>query len=119
MLVPCHHDQMVLGVIVDSEKMADAILVKLQTIFGARVFDTLAATIVEDHLGGEMDMRTAMIQRPDLFESAFIEILGGIGEKILAKACYEVQTQFHVDEKVATVAAVTLPPIQKRETLQG
>ncbi|AIC16890.1 hypothetical protein [Nitrososphaera viennensis] len=89
---------MVLGAIVDSEKTADAILADLQAIFGARVFDALAATIVKDHLGGEMDVRTAIMQRPDLFERAFIAILGEIGERVLAFVCNKLQAGLPPDE---------------------
>lgn len=72
---------MVLGVIADSERLADAMLANLQEIFGSRVFDTMVAMIVENNLGGEMDIRTAVMQRPDLFERAFIGILCDVGER--------------------------------------
>lgn len=78
---------MMLGSIVDSEKVADAVLTDLHAVFGTRVFDTLVAMMVENHLGGEMDIRTAIMQRPDLFERAFIGILGEVGERILASVC--------------------------------
>ncbi|MEO9363207.1 MAG: hypothetical protein ABI348_04830 [Nitrososphaera sp.] len=92
---------MVLGAIVDSEKLADAMLDDLQALFGSRVFELLAATIVKDHLGGEMDMRAAIIQRPDLFERAFIEVLGETGERILMNVCGRLHAELHLDENSA------------------
>lgn len=94
---------MVLGAIADSEKLADAILNDLQVVFGSRIFDLLAATIVKDHIGGEMmgDIRMVVIQRPDLFERAFIEMLGEAGEKILMSMCNRLYAELHPDGSVA------------------
>lgn len=59
-------------------------LADLEDTLGIRVFEALVTKISVDYLGGEMDVRTAIIERPDLFERAFIAILGEIGERILA-----------------------------------
>lgn len=92
---------MVLGAIEDSEKLADAILNELQAMFGSRVFDLLAATIVKDHLGGEMDVRAAIIQRPDRFERAFIEVLGETGERILMNMCSRLHAELNLEGNFA------------------
>jgi hypothetical protein len=96
---------MLLGDSADSEKLADALLAKLEEIFGSLVFDTRVAMIVENNLGGEMDIRRAVMQRPDLFERAFIGILGEIGERILANVCSKLQTEFHLDGNIAYAKA--------------
>lgn len=56
--------------------------------------------IAEDYLG-EMDARTAIIERPDLFERAFVGLLGEAGKKILADICEGLCAEFLLDENAA------------------
>ena len=60
---------------VNAETLAETILGSLEKTFGPVVFPVLMDIIVEDYLG-EMDARTAIIKRPDLFVRAFVGMLG-------------------------------------------
>lgn len=84
---------------VDIETLADAILDDLKSVFGPTVFSALMLMIADDFLG-EMDVRTAIMERPDLFERAFIGTLGTPGEKILADICEGLCTRFLIDRDV-------------------
>ncbi|HVX02069.1 MAG TPA: hypothetical protein VHA09_02850 [Nitrososphaera sp.] len=82
---------------VDVETLVDAILGDLRRVFGPIVFPALMSMIADDYLG-EMDVRTAIIARPDLFERAFIGTLGTPGEKILADICEGLYARFLIDK---------------------
>lgn len=85
---------------VDVETLADVILASLKETFGPLVFTALMDMISEDYLG-EMDARTAIMERPDLFERAFVGMLGAPGKKILADICEELCAKFLVDRDAA------------------
>ncbi|AIF82409.1 hypothetical protein NTE_00327 [Candidatus Nitrososphaera evergladensis SR1] len=92
---------MIHKLIADTENIADALLINLEATFGTRVFESISAKISEEYLGGEMDIRAAIIYRPDLFERAFIGMLGDIGERILANIwCSKLREQFELDSSV-------------------
>ena len=85
----------------DPRDVADALLINLENTLGIRVFDALITNISLDYLGGEMDIRTAIIERPDLFERAIIGMLGSIGERILARIwCVNLREQFRLDPRL-------------------
>lgn len=65
------------------ELVADALLRELQGLLGTEVFDALTRMITRDYLDDEMDLQTSIIYRPEVFEHAFIEIIGHISERIL------------------------------------
>ncbi len=65
------------------EDVSDALLMNLEEVLGSKVFHTVSIVITRDYLGDEMDLQTAIINRPDLFERAFIGMTGDIGERIL------------------------------------
>ncbi len=82
----------------DPVNIADALLRNLENTLGIRVFEALITKISLDYLGGEMDVRTAIIDRPDLFERAIIGMFGGTGERILAHIwCVNLRKQFRLD----------------------
>jgi RecB family endonuclease NucS len=82
----------------DPGNVADALLINLEDTLGIRVFEALITKISLDYLGGEMDVHTAIIERPDLFERALIGVLGCIGERILAHIwCLKLRKQFRLD----------------------
>jgi|SRR5690242_17614211 hypothetical protein len=82
----------------DPRNVADALLINLENTLGIRVFEALITEISLDYLGGEMDVRTAITERPDLFERAIIGMFGSIGERILAHIwCVNLRDQFGLD----------------------
>ncbi|HZT34343.1 MAG TPA: hypothetical protein VFA15_00370 [Nitrososphaera sp.] len=85
---------------VNAETLAETILGSLEKTFGPVVFPALMDIIVEDYLG-EMDARTAIIKRPDLFERAFVGMLGEPGKKILADICEGLCMEFLLDRNAA------------------
>lgn len=80
------------------EQVADALVTELQFLLGTEVFSALSRTISRDFLGDEMDLRTSIIYRPELFERAFIGIIGDIGVGILEHIWYtKLRMQFDLD----------------------
>jgi CheY-like chemotaxis protein len=82
----------------DSATIAREILHNLEDTFGVRVFDALMMEISDNYLGREMDIVSAIKERPDLFDKAFVELLGEPGEKLLAVACRNIGTKFGLDK---------------------
>lgn len=83
-----------------SEELVDAMLAKLEQILGSRVFNTLVAKIYQDYLGAEMQVRTAIIQRPDLFERAFTGMLGEMGERVLETVFHRLHAELRLDSAI-------------------
>ncbi len=83
---------------ISKEEVVDALLMNLEDLLGSKVFHTISIVITRDYLGDEMDFRTAIINRPDLFERAFIGLIGDIGEKILQHIwCSKLREQFDLE----------------------
>jgi hypothetical protein len=89
-----------LEAIMDSETIADALLGNLKGVFGSSVFSALSTKMTKDYLGDEMDIRTALINRPDLFERIFIGILGTAGERILAWTWDKLSGELALDKDI-------------------
>jgi hypothetical protein len=70
----------------------------LGEIFGPRVFDTLEAKITEEYLGEEMDLASALIKRPDLFERAIVSILGSAGVPALGAVLDKLQNKLDLGD---------------------
>ena len=81
-----------------SEKLITALLIA--EVIGTTMSRISVIFIVEDYLG-EMDARTAIIKRPDLFERAFVGMLGEPGKKILADICEGLCMEFLLDRNAA------------------
>lgn len=69
----------------DAESVVDALILSLEAVFGVRVYEAIGRMLSEEYFGGEMDVRSALIHRPELFEKAFIGLLGDAGEKMLSE----------------------------------
>lgn len=72
-------------------KVVDTVLRNLESFLGPRCYDVVIKRIEEDYLGGETDIRAAILRRPDLFERALIGLLGEMGEILLVKVCAEIR----------------------------
>jgi hypothetical protein len=82
---------------VAAEKVADAILDSLKEILGTDVFDAFMVEIAYGYLKKEIDIHTTIIERPELFESAFVGIFGKeLGQKILMEICREIKVKFRL-----------------------
>jgi hypothetical protein len=81
----------------NSEQIADAMLSRLKSILGPHVYDLLLEKIATEYLGSEMDVRTAIMQRPEYFERAFVALLGTGGEHLLVSICAELHKEFQLD----------------------
>lgn len=75
---------------------ADAIKAYLERVFGTVVFDALKEHIEVEYLG-EIKVETAILERPDLFERAFLNVLGKVGVKVLADMCDELREQLQLE----------------------
>lgn len=87
------------------EAIADAILANLKEIFGWNVYDILTKKIMQNYLNNRMDIRTAIIREPAIFESAFLGLIGPLGEKFLADVCEKVQSDLALD-RLATYSRI-------------
>ncbi len=65
-------------------------LQNIKDVLGPEVYDVIMTRIAEDYLDPEMDIRTAVMQRPDIFEGALVELLGQMGEILLVKMCQDI-----------------------------
>lgn len=79
------------------EAIADAILVNLEEILGWSVYDKLTRKIMQNYLNNKIDIQTAIIEQPAVFERAFIGLIGPLGEKFLADVCEKVQSKLDLD----------------------
>lgn len=82
------------------DAIADEILANLKEIFGWSFYDLLTKKIVHDYLYDKVDIRTAIIEYPSVFERAFIGLIGPLGEKFLANVCENVQHDLGLDNSV-------------------
>jgi len=83
-----------------SEQFAEALFTNLESLLGPRVFDAIIEKISYEYLGDELGLGTAIIERPDLFERAFIGIFGEeIGQEILAKTCERTKHELGLDKE--------------------
>ncbi|AIF85446.1 hypothetical protein NTE_03418 [Candidatus Nitrososphaera evergladensis SR1] len=78
--------------------MAEEILHRLEEIFSRQIFNAICEKITEDFFGNEMDLRTAIVARPDLFERAFHSIFGNTGFRILEPVYDELHKEFGLDK---------------------
>jgi hypothetical protein len=80
-----------------NEAIADSILANLKEIFGWSVYDMLIRKITQNYLNNKIDIRTAIIEHPAVFERAFIGLIGPLGEKFLADVCKEVKSELNLN----------------------
>ncbi len=80
--------------------IADEILANLREIFGSAFYNLLTKKIVHDYLYDKVDIRTAIIEYPSVFERAFIGLIGPLGEKFLATVCENVLYHLGLDDTV-------------------
>ena len=76
-----------------NDMLADAILQKMQSFLGRIVYDVVMTKIIDDYLDGDTDVRKAILQNPELFESAFLELLGEMGAILLSKTLGEIRLE--------------------------
>lgn len=79
------------------EDIADAILANLNEIFGWSVYEMLIRKIMQNYLDSKIDVRTAIIEQPAVFERAFLGLIGPLGEKFLVDVCEKVQADLELD----------------------
>ncbi len=80
--------------------IAVAILANLKEIFGTAFYDLLTKKIVHDYLLDKVDVCSAIIAYPSVFERAFIGLIGPLGENFLVRACEKVQVDLGLDDSV-------------------
>lgn len=80
----------------DISEAVDLVMSDLERILGSQVYDALLQEIQDTSLGG-MDIKTSILQRPDLFERAFIAITGAAGAKILRHICDGIRGEFGLE----------------------
>lgn len=67
----------------DMLKFSEAMLLNLRAILGERAYAVVMRHVIDDYLGSEMDIHSAITNRPNVFESALIDLLGQAGMILL------------------------------------
>ena len=76
------------------ENIVDTLLQNLRDRLGEEVYIVIMKRVVKDYLGNNVDgIRSAIIQRPDIFESALVDLLGQVGRLLLVKACEDIRIE--------------------------
>lgn len=76
----------------------------IESFFGPRVSDAFIKKMTGDYLGEEMSASEAITQRPDLFERAFIGMLGQrAGEATLTLVCKQAASALGLHDAIATI----------------
>jgi len=73
--------------------MIDSILQNLKDILGEEVYDIVMSRIVTQSFGKTINVRTAIIEDPELFESALLSLLGEMGRILLTKSLDEISAE--------------------------
>lgn len=76
---------------INNDILADAILHEMQSFLGRIVYDVVMTRIIDDYLGGDADLRKAILQKPEAFESAFLGLLGDMGAILLSKTLGQIE----------------------------
>lgn len=79
------------------EVISEAVLTHIKSMLGPQVTAVLLRELQENYFGSEMDARTVIVQRPELFEKALAGVLGRAGQAILVIVCKKVHAQFNLD----------------------
>lgn len=79
------------------EEISGAVLMHLKSMLGPQVTAVLLKELQENYFGAEMDVKTVIAQRPELFERALQGVLGRAGQTILVIICKKVHAQFNLD----------------------
>lgn len=82
------------------EEISEAVLAHLKSMLGPQVTAVLLRELQENYFGAEMDIKTVIIERPELFERAFAGVLGRAGQAILLIICKKIYSQFSLDASV-------------------
>ncbi|AIF82325.1 hypothetical protein NTE_00243 [Candidatus Nitrososphaera evergladensis SR1] len=69
--------------------LVDAMLQNVRATLGREAYDVVMSKIIGDYFGESMDIREAIMCRPELFETAFLELLGQMGIILLSKSLAE------------------------------
>jgi hypothetical protein len=77
--------------------IADTMLQNLRESLGAEAYDIVMSRIVKDYFGEKIDIHTAIIQRPEVFESAFVDLLGQMGRILLTKLLDDICPESIID----------------------
>ena len=65
---------------------ADAVLQDLRKFLGRKVYDAIMTRLGSDYFDGDIDIRNIIDHQPELFEAAFLDLLGQAGAIILSKS---------------------------------
>ena len=79
----------------------DTLLSVIKQVLGMKMAPLVMKEIHAEYLGREIGIKQCVLQRPDLFERAFLGIVGRAGENILGIVCNEVRSRLQMDGKVS------------------
>ncbi|MEO9364114.1 MAG: hypothetical protein ABI348_09455 [Nitrososphaera sp.] len=72
---------------IELRSFCEAVLLNLKAILGKRAYAAVMTHVVDEYLGAkDEDIYTAIMKRPDIFESAMIDLLGHAGKILLRQS---------------------------------
>lgn len=79
---------MPMGSDVELRSFCEALLLNLKAILGKSAYAAVMRHIIDEYLGSraQEDIYTAIMKRPDIFESAMIDLLGHAGKILLRQS---------------------------------
>lgn len=83
------------------DAIADGILANMKEIFGSAFYDLLTKKIVHDFLLDKVDICSAIIEYPSVFERALIGLIGPMGENFFVNVCEKVQAELGLDDSTS------------------
>lgn len=69
--------------------LVDGMLQNIRATLGREAYDVVMSKIIGDYFGETIEIREAIMYKPELFETAFLELLGQMGFVLLAKSLAE------------------------------
>lgn len=84
-----------------AEEFAAAFLSNLENLLGRRVLSNIQSEIEENYLWKELSFEGALVKRPELFERAFVALLGSAAATILTLALEAAAAQLGMDAAFA------------------
>lgn len=80
--------EMPMGFATELRSFCEALLLNLEAILGKRAYAVVMRRVIDEYLRSREreDICTAIMKRPDIFESAMIDLLGHAGKILLRQS---------------------------------
>ena len=86
----------------EADIVVDAQLSAMKEALGSKMFPIILEQIHVAYLGREIGVMQCLLQRPDLFEKAFLSFVGKAGETILGFICKKTRNYLQLNDAVSS-----------------